>query len=329
MGGVLSAPALSGSWSGQDVTTAEVLSALDRLRRAEEHTATRTSVVNLVVASSDAPSAARAQSAMNRLGHHHPGRTVALVICPEAEDGVHARVDLHRARSGSGSIWWEEVRLSLGGRRCEHADSLVIPLLLADLPVVVWYPSALPARDDPLLASADAVLVDARWAGEDEEAAPVALPALVELGLRHPLVDLSWKRLTPWRELLADLFEAEPFRSMAGEAIRAEVAAHAGPALLLAGWLMDRLELPPAAVALGRATHASIRLLAGGASFEVTRLDDGPVVQARAAVEGGRERRRAATLPEHGLTWSLAEALSRLERDPVYDHALHAALALL
>ncbi|MGH9063345.1 MAG: glucose-6-phosphate dehydrogenase assembly protein OpcA [Acidimicrobiales bacterium] len=320
------------SWSGQAVTIGDVNAALSGLRRSEERTATRTSVVNLVVAASDHDGAERAQSAMRRLGHRHPGRTLALVCQPDRPDGIDARVELHQATAEGRAIWWEEVRLQLGGRLCHHVDSLVTPLLLDDLPVAVWYPSALPPRGDPLAAMAHAVLVDARWAGEDEDAAPDAWPALAELGRRRPVVDLSWKRLTPWRQLLAGLFDVAPFRPFGAGVTGAEVAAHAGPGRLLAGWLMDRLGLPASEVTLRRAVHAGIRLTAAAdgrrAAFTVARPTDAPLVAAHAEVEGGPSHREAATLPEHGLTWSLAEALSSLHGDRVYEHAVHAGLAL-
>lgn len=326
------------SWSGRSVTVGAVLGALDDLRRSQARTATRTSVVNLVVAATHPAGAERAAAAMRRLGHRHPGRTLALVCRPQGPEGLDARVDLHQATAEGHNIWWEEIRLELGGRLCHHVDSLVSPLLLGELPMAAWFPSILPAPGDPLAAMADAVLVDARWAttgdreGEGEEEVFGALPALVELSRRHAVVDLSWKRLTPWRALLSGLFDPTPLRPFVAGVTSAEVAGHAGPSRLLAGWLVDRLALPARAVADRRAVHATISLDAthGGrrGRFVVSRTSDEPVVQARAEIEGGPAQAETTTLPEHGLTWSLAEALVHLGHDVVYDHAIHAALSL-
>jgi glucose-6-phosphate dehydrogenase assembly protein OpcA len=311
---------------------AEVAGTLDRLRREEERLATRTSVVNLVVVSSDPAAVERTRCAMRRLGHHHPGRTLALVLQHDQHDNIDASVELHQVQAEGRTIWWEEVVLSVGGRLCQHLGSLVSPLLLHELPVVAWYPSELPPRDDPLVASAHALLVDARWAGEQEGGAHRAIPALVGLSRRRVVVDLSWKRLLPWRQLLAELFEPEPLRPFVEEVRSVEVTAHAGPAHLLAGWLMDRLGLPSAAIRLRATRHAAIRVVAQRrgqrATFTVARPTDARVVLARVDLAGALHTRRLANLPEHGLSWSLAEALSHLERDPVYEHSLHAALAL-
>ncbi|MGH9066010.1 MAG: glucose-6-phosphate dehydrogenase assembly protein OpcA [Acidimicrobiales bacterium] len=320
------------TWSRSSATVGEVLSALDDLRRSAERTATRTSVVNLVVAATEPEAAERSASAMRRLGHHHPGRTIALVCRPDQPDGLGARVDLHRATAEGHAVWWEEVHLELGGRLCSQTASVVSPVLLADLPVAVWYPSSLPARADRLASLADAVIVDVRWAGEGEHKAPAALPALVDLTRRHTVVDLSWRRLTPWRQLMAGLFDPAPFRPFLGAVTSAEVAGHAGPSRLLAGWLADRLGLAAGTVRLNPAVHASIHLQAshGGAraTFTVERRGDDPVVEARAQIEGGPDHHESAPLPEHGLTWSLAETIGHLVADRVYLHAIHAALSL-
>lgn len=317
-----------GSWSGSSVSIADVSTALMQLRHGEESAATRTSVVNLVVAADDDEGAARAQSAMRRLGQRHPGRTLAIVCRPQGTERIDATVELRGACADDNGIWWEEVRLEVGGQLCSHLSSLVMPLLLARLPVAVWFPSTLPAPGDPLLGLADAVLADARWAIE----AGSGLAALVELSRRHTVVDLSWKRLAPWRSLLASLFEPEAMRPFLAGITSAQVSANPGPGRLLAGWLVDRLGLAPAAVSLAPALHASIHLSAIHeghlGAFSVYRPSDAPLVLARADVEGARSLAESATLPAHGLTWSLAEALSRLSRDPSYEHAILAALSL-
>lgn len=316
------------TWSGQSVSIGEVQRALTELRRHEEATATRTSVVNLVVAGDDRQAAIRSTSAMRRLGQGHPGRTLALVCGPKLAEEVQATVELHAAGTGARPIWWEEISLQLGGQLCSRLDSVIMPLLLAGLPTAVWFPSALPVPDHPLLGLADVVLVDARWA---LSAAP-DMAALVELSRRREVIDLSWCRLTPWRRLLASLFEPHELRGFLRGVTEAKVRANPGPGRLLAGWLVDRLGVSPHSLVLEPAVHASIHLAAahGGrrASFSVERSSDDPVVSGFAHLEGGPARRETATLPEHGLTWSLAQALSSLTRDPRYDAAIRAALTL-
>lgn len=341
-----------GAWSAIDTSVAQVSAALDELRLAEQRAATRTSVVNLVMVASDQDDAGRAGAAMHRLGPRHPGRTVVLACQPMGTAGqaepmrLDADVSLHQASAAGRTVWWDEVALSVWGSLCHHLDSLVEPLLLPDLPLAAWYVSDLPRLGDPLAKVADAILVDARSArhlddpadaglGGSEAVGPLrlgGLTGLVELARRHPVVDLSWVRLEPWRRALAQLFDPPALRPFLTKVTDVEVAGRLGPRTLLAGWLADRLELVPSSITLRQDTHAGMRLRAeaGGhrASFVVERRPDERLVRSQACVDGVPVVTETLVQADDALSWSLARALTHLERDPAYDHAIHAALGL-
>lgn len=329
-------PAPLATWTGAGVSVADVLASLERLRRQGTRTATRTSVVNLVVVTADPQSAARAESAMRRLGPRHPGRTVVVLSDPDAESRLDADVALFEAIADGHGVWWEEAHLEVGGPASRHLDSVVAPLLVPHLPLAVWYPGPLPPPGDPLAALADAVIVDVRFAeplgAPGGPSSQAALAALVELGRRHRVVDLSWKRTTPWRELLAALFDPPELRDYLSGIRRARIAAQPGPRRLLAGWLVSRAHLPISSLELVDSLHASIEIDAAGPEgpgrFVVERHGGERLVMAEAEVGGRPVLRLQETLPAHGLTWSLARALSRLDRDRGYEHALAAALTL-
>ncbi|MGH9104123.1 MAG: glucose-6-phosphate dehydrogenase assembly protein OpcA [Acidimicrobiales bacterium] len=324
------------SWSASGTTLEAVEAAVERLRHQEEQLATRTSVVNLVVVASDQDSIRRTGSAMRRLGARHPGRTLLLLLDRQAPAGIDAEVTFRQAVAEGHAIWWEQLTLVVRGSAADHLESLVAPLLLAHLPLAAWFPAQLPAPGEPLAGVADAVLVDSRFAeplgGGTEEPGDraAAFAALVELSRRHPVVDLSWKRLTPWRELLAGLFDPPALRGYVSEVRSATVRAQPGPRRLLAGWLVSQLGLAPDAVVCEDALHASVELLAGGTgepgSFTVERDGDERSVTARAVIRGEEVLCQRQSLPEHGLTWSLARALSRLGHDLTYEHAVASAL---
>lgn len=346
-----------GTWSARDTNVAQVSGALDDLRQGEQRAATRTSVVNLVVVASDQDDARRAGAAMRRLGPRHPGRTLVLACQagPDGSDGrpersvgpgMDAEVTLHQASAAGRTVWWDEVALSVRGKLCQHLDSLVEPLLLPELPLAAWYVSDLPRPGDPLASVADAVLVDARSArhlddpadsgGSGSEAVgPLrlgGLTGLVELTRRHPVVDLSWVRLEPWRRALAHLFDPPDLRPFVTGVTDVGVAGRLGPRTLLAGWLIDRLGLAPSSVTLRRDVHAAMTLRASAgsrlATFSVERHPDDRLVRSRAIVDGVAVLKEALVQADDALSWSLARALTHLERDPVYDHAIHAALGL-
>lgn len=327
-----SAPAILGQWVGQWVSIDDVLSALSGLRRQTERTAVRTAVANLVVAAGDPESAERTATAMRRLGAHHPRRTTVILTGSGSTPGLDATVTLYGAEAANRHVWWEEVGLTVHGPMVEHLDSVVAPLTLPDLLTVVWFPSAPPAPHHPLVGLADTVLVDARFAGALEGGRAWSARPLLELCGKVPLIDLSWKRLSPWRRMLAHLFDDPASRPFLTGVSRAEVFGRPGPRHLLAGWLCDRLRLPFSTVIQRQAIHASLRLVGavGGRTgrWSVDRPSDEGVVYGRTELDDVPAWVESEALPEHGLTRSLAEAMGDLTHDPVYEAALRCAAEL-
>ena len=316
-------------WSEDGVRIGDVLTALEDLRRPEPMPATRTSVLTLVIVASRRSSALRAQAAVHELAGRHPARVVTLVLDPRSVDGppgIDAEIRLLGGSAEGKELWFEDIELDVHGAVVGHLDSLLEPLTLGDLPMAVWFVDDLPALDDPLLLAADVLLVDAR--ALDDVA---ALAALVSLCERRAVVDLSWTRLRPWRQLLAGLFEGPAFRPFVSAVRRSSVAGRTGPRLLLDGWLADRLALPAAARHVEASDHVQIRLWCETddgrrATFSVVREGDVRRVVARAAIEGGASVESVLQLPEATPAWGLADALSRLEVDPVYEAALRRAV---
>jgi glucose-6-phosphate dehydrogenase assembly protein OpcA len=326
---VTAGPVLLSMWSEESVRVGDVVSALESLRKPEPMPATRTSVLTLVIVAREPSSAARAQAAVHELGGRHPARVLTLLL-QDGEGvgapGIDAEVRLLGGSAEGHELWFEDVELCVRGAVIDHLDSLIEPLTLGDLPVVAWFVDSLPEAADPLLAAADVLLVDAKELGD------VGLfPTLTSLCRQKPVVDLSWTRLRPWRELLAGLFEGPAFRPFVAHVRRAEVFGRTGPRYLLSGWLADRLDLPASARHVQADEHVSIRLrceLPTGekAVFEVVREGDVRRVRARADVEGGPTATAVVELPESTPAWGLADALAHLERDEVYERALQRAV---
>lgn len=321
------APAELDGWRGEGVRLTDVLDALAGLR-AGQGTATRTSVVNLVIVAADEAEGQRALEALHHLGGRHPGRCMLLVADETgATHGIDAQVMLRGGAADGRAVWSEEIRLRVGGPVNRHRDSLIEPLTLPDLPVAVWFVRTLPEPSDPLLGVADGVIVDTKEVGGGE-----AFPALADLVRRHVTVDLSWVRLGAWRGLLANLFEPAPFRPFLPGVVEAEVRGKPGPRRLLGGWLSSSLGLRGDALRLVDGRHVAVRLAAThqstGGTFAVGRAEGERLVRASARVEGGPCHEDRLSLPDESLPWSLAEALTHLERDPVHERALQAALHL-
>lgn len=308
-------------WYGADVALGSVVDTLSQLRRSVARTATRTWVMTLVAVASNDDEVYEATQVLRALGAHHPARLLVVRTEPEAEPpGIDAAITIYGAEVDGHPLTFDEVALRVRGAAAHHLDSIVEPFTLADLPVVVWFPQTLPPVSEPLLAKASSVLVDTKDAGD--------VAGLIALAGRRAIVDLSWMRLRPWREMVASLFDPADRRPYLGRITRAHVAGKGGPRRLLAGWLSSRLGLPKDRLELRDARHARVTLEAGPeAVFEVRREEGERLVRASATVAGRPPHQELLPLPDDSLVWSLAEALTHLGRDRIWQQALAAGVA--
>ena len=329
------------SWEADDVTVAQVEAALSDLRRHEQRAAVRTSVLNLVVVVDDRAAADAALGVVRDLGGRHPSRTLVLVVGDDdrrrgggpapalssSASSLDAAVCVHMVEVAGRPVCFEDVVLEVRGRVRHHLDSLVEPFTLPDLPVVVWLPSRLPSPGNPLLATADRIVVDSRAAAEGGQ----LLPSIAALA-RRPVTDLSWMRLTTWRSLLAGLFEGPVHRPFLDGVKRVEVAGNFGPRYLLGGWLLRRLRLRRDRVEVIPAPHVSIRVTAvhegRTGRFSVERPGRELEIHSQVDIEQGPCVRQTLQMRERWPALALADALTRLSFDDAYGEALSGALEL-
>ena len=321
-----------GSWEAENVSAGQVERALSDLRRHEERAAVRTSVLTLVIVVGTRAEAQEQLDVVRHLGARHPSRTLVLVLDEgggEGESHLDATVAVCVVERGDRQVAVEEVTIEVRGRACFHLDSLVLPFTLPDLPVAVWLPRRILGRGDPLLETANRVVVDTRVVGYE----PDALSRLYSLSHRVAVTDLSWWRLKPWRNLLASLFEGHLYRPFLKDVHRLEVTGHAGPRHLFAGWVVSRLDLPRSVVHLGDAEHLSVKLVASHEGrrgrFGVERKGDERVIDASVEIDDGPSFEQKVQIGEAWQSRSLADALAHMGHNQTYEAALEAALELL
>jgi len=323
-----------GSWQSDNVTAAEVERALSDLRRNEERAATRTSVLTLVIVVANKADAEEHLDVVRHLGARHPSRTLVFVLEGDEDDSqtesrLDAKVSVAGVERGGRQVAVEELVICCHGPARFHLDSLVLPFALPDLPVAVWLPTSIPGRGDPLLETADRVVVDTRVVGYQAD----ALSRLYSISRRVAVTDLSWWRLKPWRNLLAGLFEGRIYRPFLGDVHHLEVTGHAGPRHLFAAWVMNRLDLPRSVVHLGDAEHLSVKLVASHEGrrgrFEVERKGDERVIDASVEIDDGPSFQQKVQIGEEWPSRSLADALGHMGHNQTYEAALEAALGLL
>lgn len=325
------------TWEKAGAGLGEVVSALPRLRRqsAGPEAGTRTAVMTLIMVTSSDDESDDCLASVRTLGAHHPCRAVVLRPEPDSIPGLDASASLWRAepRSGAGHpVLFEEVHLKVRGQAASHLSSIAGPFVLADLPVVMWFPGDLPDPADPLLKLASAIVVDTRNLGPSAADLAHAYRALLELANHQPVVDLSWVRLQPWRELLAGLFEPERNRCFLQGVTAARVKGKPGPRHMLGGWLMSQLDLRSRELVLEDAKHVDIVMEAAHGhelgTFQVSRGEGSRAVWAKATFSGGTVQSQALPLPDDSLTSALAGAVSNLRADRVWERALVAAATL-
>jgi glucose-6-phosphate dehydrogenase assembly protein OpcA len=214
----------------------------------------RTSVLTLIVVAPRPETVERTMAAVAELSSRHPSR--AVVLSPTDPDGP-AAFDAHLYAScqlperGSSEICTEEILIRVGGELAQHLSSTVAPLLIHDLPVVLWWPDDVPfGRSDftELADECDRLFIDSgHFRGDGRERLRGLADAVYGGLVVH---DVSWMRLMLWRELLASCFDhALLIRELRHlTAIRVDVArpgfeVRLARAVLFVAWLMARLRL--------------------------------------------------------------------------------------
>ena len=283
-------------------TAAAVGAALARARRSEGASTVAAALTLLVAVSERGADAAIAVA--SDAAREHPCRI--LVVIPRAPS-ANTKLDASIHARGPG----ETVTLRLYGSLGEHADSVVLPLLLPDTPVVLWWPSEAP--DNP----GESVL--GRLAGRRITDATTAAKPLGALELRARTyspgdTDFAWSRITPWRATLAAALDHgfDPVRSI-------EVSGATGnPSVpLLGAWLSNRLD---AAVTI----HAT---RGPGITGVVLRSDHGQIALTRpdgrrASLERTGSPARLVALSRRSDAECLAEELRRLDPDEPYAESV-------
>lgn len=290
-------------------TTAGAVAAAIQKERLRSGSGTLGMVLTLVVAT-DERGHYDAQRAANEAAMEHPCRVVTVIPRAAKE---RTRLDAEVGASSRANPG-ENVVLRLYGELREHAESVVLPLLLPDAPVVVWWPAAAPdvPCDSPLGTLAQRRVTDAA-------ASSKPLPTLAgRLGCLTPGdTDLAWTRLTPWRTLLASALD-EPYDPIQSASVAA--ARNNPSAVLLGAWLRSRLGVE-CDVRTSRGpgiTEVVLRTKRG--DLIITRPDG---VRATLSRPGQPERRVA--LPRRTTAELLAEELRRLDADEVYAETLAVA----
>jgi glucose-6-phosphate dehydrogenase assembly protein OpcA len=169
----------------------------------------RACAMTLVVVAEAQEDAAEVGETLALLMRDHPSRAVVVRVrdaqAPELEARVFAQCWMPIGQRRQ--ICCEQIEISTSNASLTDVPTVVLSLVVADLPVILWFrPLRLvtsPALRD-LLSIATKTIIDSA-AFPDPQAALRQLARAAASGLL--LGDLAWTRLTRWRESIAQIFE--------------------------------------------------------------------------------------------------------------------------
>ncbi|NMM94089.1 glucose-6-phosphate dehydrogenase assembly protein OpcA [Bifidobacterium oedipodis] len=222
------------------------------------------------------------------------------------------------ADAGAGEV----IVLRPRGGLVHHPDTLVIPLLVPDAPVVAWWPTEAPAnpKTDLLGAMARRRITDAKRSSN-----PWRTFNDLRRNWSSHNIDMSWTRLTVWRAMVATMLDQPPHLPV----ISARVT---GPKdfislSMLAAWLRLKLgvsvtiEDDPGTDAV---TGVYLTRADGTLSLERPSVEEGV-----ATISMPGQAPQTISVPARTLEECLSEELRRLDPDEVYAEVITRGWALI
>jgi glucose-6-phosphate dehydrogenase assembly protein OpcA len=191
----------------------------------------------------DAEYAGEIANRLRQVGRYEPSRLIILAY-ERRRSSLQARVNVaatHDPAPGELALLHESVQIRVGERHMDDLLTIVDPLVITDVPTLIWSPHGHREAIAALAPLAQSILIDSA-------AEPIwreALDHAHELTESLYVVDLAWVRLTPWRERIAAAFARPSRRAELGAIATVSVSHHpdfTASALLLLGWLASRLD---------------------------------------------------------------------------------------
>jgi glucose-6-phosphate dehydrogenase assembly protein OpcA len=259
-------------------------------------------IMTLVIIAEGA-NAEEAMVAAQSASREHPARILGVVYGDRrGASQVDAEVGIGSGASG------ERALIRLTGEVTRHPQSVVLPLLLPDSPVVVWWPGKAPADPgtDPLGRLGTRRITDAASVPTSKAKAMVDQCSSYTPGN----TDLAWTRITGWRALLAAALDQQP-----GKVLSASVTAEriSPSADLLSAWLGERLRCDVVRRSSKGPGITSVVLTTKQGDVSISRADG-----RLATLSVPNQPDRPVALRRRDVDELLSEELRRLDPDDVY-----------
>jgi glucose-6-phosphate dehydrogenase assembly protein OpcA len=247
----------------------------------------RASTVNLIVLCDSVENAREIGDLVGHLTEFCPSRTVILVTDGPRQDvdALTVRAAVYQRPIGRGRppVTYETVTVMANSKRASSLANIASTLLIPELPDFLWWHARKLERHplfDELADICDRLIVDTTSLdlSADTIRLLARLASLRQSELR--LSDLTWARLTPWRQLVAQFFDNPAAQASIDLIDELTIsfsensdldATGLSSALLVAGWFATRLgwHAPGELVRSGTGWRLTLRAGAKGSQREI------------------------------------------------------------
>ncbi|MGI5951942.1 MAG: glucose-6-phosphate dehydrogenase assembly protein OpcA [Brooklawnia sp.] len=239
-------------------------------------------------------------------GALHPSRILVAIRGLDNEHRLNAEV----ITSASAT---EVITLEFSGEADAHAESVLLPLLLPELPVVIWWPTRTPDNlaHCEMRSLSDRLIVDSARCDN-----PIANVHQMPASHLPGTTDLAWTRLTRWRAMLVAALDQVRAPVVSGAVMGPTTSA---PSELMRAWLEMRLGVPisrPPAHSDYPGLHGvDLVTQAGDVTLRRTSPTD-------AILSVPDQPDRPVALARRTVQQLLAEELTRLSGDAAFDQLM-------
>jgi glucose-6-phosphate dehydrogenase assembly protein OpcA len=280
----------------------------------------RACTMTLIVMAEESEDIGALGETMAALMPEHPARTVLVRLCGKRERALSERVyaQCWMPFGQRRQICCEQVEITAADAALGDLPSVVLPLAVADLPVMLWCrtPRLLGMPEfGQMAAMATKTIVDSA-AMPDAREALRRIAAASGSGLT--MGDLAWTRLTRWREMLSQVFENRERLEQLASCARVTIEYGPGEetsARYLGAWIAGAA---PGIAELRPAGAIRVELAGEGLRVELARRDGALLVTVN-------ERSRHTRLPHPSDYALMREELGIVGPDGVFERSLEAA----
>lgn len=241
---------------GIDVPPAKIESTLRNLWRIEaelggENALLKTSTLNLVILGLDESRFVDLAQAALQVSNHHPSRVIIVYLTRENGRQICARVSVlcHISSATKKQLTGELIQLQIGAEEIEHLPGIVLPSLLPNLPRYLYVPDGFGVKDHLFFgfdSVFDRTIIDSERHCMFGARLHDVLDHIENIDQSQRVLDLTWARMTPWREAVAQFFDHEPDCSLLNRLSHMTVLAHGNQsryfASLFIAWIASRLK---------------------------------------------------------------------------------------